>query len=103
MISGRTDKTKIAEAFWRDCSLRANFARKQATYHIPCWSGAKMQHVLGKVKRRNDGLWEWWRFKKPTEFFVHGDWNGSSSVYAQGACSTIEEAKQQVEAGWLSK
>jgi hypothetical protein len=54
-----------------------------------------MVNVLGRVKKKNDGRWEWTR-KYVTNFCP----NGWANEHKQGVADTKEEAMKKVEEGF---
>ena len=64
-------------------------------YQVPITEDTKIHETLGKIKRKNDGRWEWWRWSSQ----FHKNWKGS----AQGVTLTKEGAEAQILAGWYNR
>jgi hypothetical protein len=52
--------------------------------------------LLGTVKKKNDGRWEWTILNDRSGFYKKPE----TTTKMQGVCDTEEEAKKQVELAW---
>lgn len=79
----------IVEPYWANSIHCSNYIiRVDATY-------AGLTETLGKIKPRDDGRLDWFRFK--TRYYKN-QWSG----VAQGVANTFSEAMVAIEKGWLA-
>ena len=65
---------------------------QKGMYKVPITINTKIFEELGRVKRKNDGRWEFWRWNST----FHKTWQGNT----QGVKETEEEAIKAVLGGW---
>ena len=66
-------------------------------YRITINPNTKINIKLGRIRKKNDGRWNWYRWADRNGF--HPKWNGGV-VNSQGVCSSVEEAIMELLKGW---
>ncbi len=73
--------------------------RNRTRFRCHCHIGTEvfdfMMTLLGEVRKKNDGRWEW--FRRPTAYAPPG-WNVTK--HQQGVVATKEDAMREVEKGF---
>lgn len=77
-----------------DCKEHIN---SSGNYCITITPTAKIHTTLGRIRKKNDGRWEWFRWSCKHGFFPN--WNNGVRN-SQGAVSSREEAIIKVLEGW---
>lgn len=64
-------------------------------YKVPISDSSNINETLGRVKIKNDGRYNWFRFRS----MFHKDWLIEEQ---QGTCNTLEEATKKLLQGWAN-
>lgn len=83
-------------AYWRSNPVKK--AAEEIQYVCPITIESKIINVLGMVRIKNDGRFEWIRYKVKSIAPI-----GWKAEHVQGVSMSLERARLEVEKGFLKK